>query len=847
MLVIDCPPLPEDQITAIIASYVPKHTSVWHWAQWCNGSPRVAHAVGGNLQQNPEDLLKPPATVPMWERFLAGYNRLDSQDARDALTILRHAALFTRFGFEDPVSGEAQCICRLAQSVDPSMTWPRFQEMVEHLRARRILQGKRTLFIVPKALHIYLWINYWNSYGRGFDFEAFLDHVPSPLQHWFFQLFIYAHASPVAENVVRDILSPGGPFSRHTFLASNAGTKFLNYLAEADPAATLAVIERIFGTWSREELQRWQTGRQDIVWALEKIGVWREHFLRAAHVLVKLALAENANNGNNSTGILLDFFKTGLGWAATQASPEERFPVIDELLGSHDIRRRELGLQLCKHWLSTDGGSRLVGAEYQGLRPEVAFWRPQTWEEVFDPWRLVWRHLLIVTRNWGVEERLIANRTIIEAGARALAYGSLANEVVEILFQLADDPATDTGHFTKIVIRALTFRAAKMPKGILRRLRALDRKLTGNSFCGQFARYVLNTTEDEEYEVRGNTVKQRSQPFQRVHKLAAQVAANAEIFSAHLPHFVSAEGHHLYEFGVKLGEVLCLPEPVEAVIAAQLSSMPKKKTQFISGYFSGLRARAPDLWEANICRLLHDEKSREIGVAVLRVSGVSERIIRALLELFLQGHVPAEAFWRLAWQAERDDIPRELMEEVLTALVNSVEEEALKVAIELTHSYFFDKKKPRFCDEALAFRLLSADQFFCRETGTMIEFHWHIVAEGFRERFVGRDLDLLSAILSHPEHLWRTRASRGPGYVADAIVRAHPDEAWPIVSNLLESDEAHNIASWLGSGGSGKALRTSMSSQRYRPSRAILSSQGAYTLSLQQRHHLADVRTGLQP
>jgi hypothetical protein len=80
----------------------------------------------------------------------------------------------------------------------------------------------------------------------------------------------------------------------------------------------------------------------------------------------------------------------------------------------------------------------------------------------------------------------------------------------------------------------------------------------------------------------------------------------------------------------------------------------------------------------------------------------------------------------------------------------------------------------------------------------MTEFYWHIVAEGFRERFVERDLDLLSAILSYPEHLWRTRASRGPGYIADAIVRAHPDGAWPIVSNLLESDQAHNIASWLG-------------------------------------------------
>jgi hypothetical protein len=183
MLVVDCPQLPEDQITAILASYLPKHTGVWHWAQWCSGSPRVAHAVGENLQKTPEDLLKPPATVPMWERFVAGYERLDSQNAREALAVLRHVALFTRFGFEEPVSAEAQCICQFVQKVIPSVTWARFQEIVEHLRERRILQGKRTLFIVPKALHIYLWLDYWKNYGRGFDCQNFFDSIPSSLQH----------------------------------------------------------------------------------------------------------------------------------------------------------------------------------------------------------------------------------------------------------------------------------------------------------------------------------------------------------------------------------------------------------------------------------------------------------------------------------------------------------------------------------------------------------------------------------------------------------------------------------------------------------------------------------------
>lgn len=92
------------------------------------------------------------------------------------------------------------------------------------------------------------------------------------------------------------------------------------------------------------------------------------------------------------------------------------------------------------------------------------------------------------------------------------------------------------------------------------------------------------------------------------------------------------------------------------------------------------------------------------------------------------------------------------MEKVFAALVNSADEEALRMAIQLAHLYFFDNKKPRSYDEAPVFRLLSADQFFHREEGTLTVHYWHSVAKGFRERFPGRALELLGAIVSHPEH-----------------------------------------------------------------------------------------------
>jgi hypothetical protein len=371
--------------------------------------------------------------------------------------------------------------------------------------------------------------------------------------------------------------------------------------------------------------------------------------------------------------------------------------------------------------------------------------------------------------------------------------------VMETLFQLADDPATDARQITAIVIRKLRFRTEKLPKAISTKLRQLDKKLAGGSFWDRFCRYVLNTIWEEDHRVNGDDIEESCLPSQRVQKLAAEVAKKTSVFTEHLPKFVTADGRRLYEFSSKLAELRHSPGTVETVIAAQLSALPITKTQFVGGYFSGLKGYAPKFWESAVFRLLEDGPSRKIGVEIVLRSGMSQNILRKLIELYRQGHIQAMAFSHLAsWQAERDGIPQALIEEVIAALMNSPNNDALKVAIELTNYYFFDKKQPRSCDENTLFRLLTADGFFRRDSEQMTAHHWHSVAEGFRERFPTRDLELLSVILSHLEDA--SSIMSYPSQVADEIARVHPIEAWSIVSKLLESDDRNSfwMLFWLG-------------------------------------------------
>ena len=75
---IPCPGLEGDQIGTILHSYVPSEWECSRWVEKCGGSPRVAHALGENLKATPEDLLRSPGTVPIWERFVAGTSGLAS-------------------------------------------------------------------------------------------------------------------------------------------------------------------------------------------------------------------------------------------------------------------------------------------------------------------------------------------------------------------------------------------------------------------------------------------------------------------------------------------------------------------------------------------------------------------------------------------------------------------------------------------------------------------------------------------------------------------------------------------------------------------------------------------------
>ncbi len=71
------------------------------------------------------------------------------------MTIVRHIALFRKFGARRPVAAEADYIAQLAGRIDPTITKGALDLAVDKLAERRIPQGSHTLRLVPRALHVH--------------------------------------------------------------------------------------------------------------------------------------------------------------------------------------------------------------------------------------------------------------------------------------------------------------------------------------------------------------------------------------------------------------------------------------------------------------------------------------------------------------------------------------------------------------------------------------------------------------------------------------------------------------------------------------------------------------------
>jgi hypothetical protein len=223
------PLLPDAEIEEILKTYGVDPAITAGWAALCEGSPRVAHVIGQNLKEHPNDPLRTDGTSQIWVRFLAADVDRAGEEYRRRHLVLSTLALFKKFGWGPRVRANAHEVYDLIVSkLDAGISKAQFGAIIDQMAARKVLQGDNFLYITPRALHIKLWIDWWNQHGASIDVNDIVPKLTPPMREWFGEMIEYAEAAPVSKQLVSKFLGPNGLYANAEWLNTKEGSRFFS-------------------------------------------------------------------------------------------------------------------------------------------------------------------------------------------------------------------------------------------------------------------------------------------------------------------------------------------------------------------------------------------------------------------------------------------------------------------------------------------------------------------------------------------------------------------------------------------------------------------------------------------
>jgi transposase-like protein len=812
-----------DDIVAILMERGLDKNEARRWSDFCQGCPRVAHVLGDNLRMDRVDLLQSPATVDVWNRFVVGNDPEDSEEVQLRKVVLRHVALFDRFGFTSPVADEAQFISRLAAQCDPRLTWGRFQSIVRSLQRRRILQGTTTLYLMPRLLHVHLFRDFWQNYGSTLDIATALSEMPPTLWVWFVGMMRYAHDIPAAERAIDKALQSPEMFPRGEFSDHGEHGRIIEVLAETCPKAVVRCLQRTIGEMDIDALMKLNHSRQLLVWALEKIAVWREHFVDAASLLLKLAQAENSNHGNNATGTFVQLFSLNPGFAPTQAEPALRLTLLREALDSQIADVRNLGLKACAKSLNTATDHRIVGPEYQGLRKRVEFWMPTTYGELWNSHRDIWELLVSKCARWTGEDKKRLFSTVVSAAWHALHVPGLNAVVVQTLRMIAGDADANVSDIAELIKRQLRH-SEGLNEDVRAELEAIYKSLDGDDFSSQLRRFVRFVTWEDLHNDNGDNDPRVNSILCN---LADQAIADLNLLQCELPWLVQEGSGTAYSFATRLSQ----RDPqctLFNIILAHYGSGGEYEPTFIAGYLAGVFDRDITQWEALIAQVASNTALEARFSDIVVASGMSNSAAEQVVTQCKSGKQSRERLERWWFAPQLKALSPNTIEGLVALQLDSATGRSWSNAVHMWHTYFMDGDETRRLPEELTFALLLhvaiAEHAAAHDAG----YYWSRLASAFLRQYSDRKWEFFRTLLRVCVDGWSILSdlnTQGEMLITE-LLREEPEKAFSCIAEVLGEGQdlrGHALTNWLSEGGHRIIGDDSPGPIQYIPSRVLFS------------------------
>ncbi|KAF0108436.1 MAG: hypothetical protein FD146_1010 [Anaerolineaceae bacterium] len=801
------PGLSDNLISSIIQKYgVPKFEA-GRWIPECGGSPRVAHVVGQNLRTNPEDILKPPANVNIWDRFICGRDKSDSENARQRRIVLQHIALFKRFGYEKPLLDEANTIHNLAQESDTLITRARFQEIINQLKKQHILQGKTTLYITPRLLHVKLWIDWWNLHGDSFDIDR-VTVFPPRLIEWFFEMFEYAEGSPAASQKAKELLDENGVFQegRGESLKKGFGARFFYHLTLAEPAAALGCLKRTIGTWSKEELYGLNQTRSLIVSSLEYIVLWGDLFPDAARLLLALGEAENQTYSNNASGVFTGLFQLSehKELSKTEAPPNKRFQVLQEVLNGKSPEARRLGLEACKKALSwTSGGIIRDTHKIVGKRPDL--WHPKIYGELFDAYREIWKLLLSSLDYLDLEERKIAYKNLLDSASNLARIHLLNEMILGDLEVLSKKEYAEKEPLIATVVRFVHDSRKEIPPVVYDRWDKFQKELTGSNYHDLLVRYIAMNLIDDEFGEAGEIVDRVEK---KILELVDYGLSNQAELKAELRWLMSNDFYRARSFAYVIGKNDKEKSMyLDIVQTAKQLKGERTAAAFLGGYLQDCFIQDKNSWIKTIHSFAEDnELVYAIPWVIWHSHELTDDLVALLIKLAKSGDINPIEFSLFEYGSFLNKVSEKAVEEWFDFLLSQNDIAFTLIALSTHHQLYVYGNQNKTIPERLTFRLLTHPTFFTPSEkirfDQMGEYNWKNIADRFIEQHPTHALEICYVVLEHfaDDNSLFGRFFSEIHNIVGRVAQQYPEQVWGQIAEYLNppyDGRAFGITHWL--------------------------------------------------
>ncbi len=805
------PPLEISSIEEIIkkqAVGLPENV-VRRLGEFADGYPRIAVLLTESYltcKDRPEELISISDDALM-NRLIGGRAAPTSEHFKTTKRVLMGLSLFRKIGYEGSLSKESKWLAKL-MNVD----WSHFREVVADQKRRGIVQGQYYIYVTPFMLRMHLLREWWESYGVTKEkFKEFVESIPEEfragLLHRFYEHIPYATTTKRGKEFAKSVLDETGIYSNGSALKTDLGADFFLRLAEADPKSALEYLKRTISRWSKEELLKFRIGRRQVVWALEMIAMWRDLFADAAMVLLKLGEAENETCSNNASGVFAGLFSPAYGAVApTEASPQERFPVLKEALESSSKEQRLLALQACNQALESHYFARMIGAEYQGLRREPQLWMPKTYGELFDAYQKVWKLLFKKLDSLAEDERDRAVDILLQRSRGIGQIGNLTNMVIETLRELVQKPYTNTKKILETVVSILHYNGKELPPATRKGWEHLRNELTGADFKSLMKRYVGMDLLEDKFDEQGNQVDQ-TQP--RIEELAQEAVMNTNQLLPELEWLVTTEAQNGFRFGYELGKRDKDFSLMPTLIEAQRTASENVSVFFLRGYFRALFEKDKGRWENELDSLTQDTELNSWVPELTWGSGMSDRAALRVLSLAEKGIIGVEHLRMFGFGSVIRDLSEEVFQRWVNFLLDSWETYAVSIALDLYH-FFYSRKEPKHTlPKELTLRLLTHESLYQKvEAGRhqqMDDYHWTEIGKTFVQLYPRKSLEIAEKMMEHfgGDGTILERFNSPTQAVLNEITRRYPQKVWKLVTKYLGppiDSRAFHIKEWLRGG-----------------------------------------------